>query len=130
MIWLQSFEKDLQNNLITYHLWCSDKLVLELSQIYQQYAVKPKTNPWFQNDVLNKWLKERGLNVGVQTINTSNYKSYNTSINQLDEALNHLNNSDFQNWFNQNKYKKYDLVFKKDFSFDPNKSRIATEEFN
>ena len=118
-----------------YHLWCNYDLVNELNQLYQLYVTHPNQNPWFKPSNLNKWLKLKAADsgIGVETVNNTYkpYKDYNTSNYQLDQTLNNLNSVSFQNWFSKNnKYKKYDLVFKKDFSFDPSKSSIATKEFN
>ena len=108
-----------------YHLWCSQQLVQEIAQIYEL----PTASYWFQSDNLNKWLQNRSIkeqgqksSVGVQTINTGS-SNYNTSIDMLDQSLQHLNNNIFANWVQNNNYKNYDLVFNKDFSFNAKDSQ-------
>ena len=129
-------------NTTYYHLWCSQQLVQEITQIYELYAQKPNQNPWFKSDSLNRWLMDRSVKdwnqkiVGVQIINNtwSPYLSYNTSINMLDKALKTLNNASFVQLVNKIPvhyyFQNYDLVFNKDFSFNSAESLKATQEFN
>ena len=122
-------DKDINKKVAQYHLWCNYELMQELNQIYELHAKNPKQNPWFKNNNLNKWLKNKSGDpqtqeprVGVQTIITT-YSKYKTFNDMVYKALQSLNNSNFANWVQDHHYKNYDLVFNKDFSFNAKDSQ-------